>query len=296
MNLYTVLNALLLVYFTKAITSQETNNGVCNTHLEGDDVQCALQNIQSKLEAYALNMRDLRETILFQSIRDCSDLYNRGQRTSGVYSIYTGYFRRAESISVYCDMETDGGGWTVFQRRVDGSEDFNRYWSDYRDGFGDVAREHWLGNTLLYMLTSTETNRNYTLRIDLSDWEGEERYAVYTGFRIGSEFDNFKLHLDGYVSADSNVDDSLSYHNGMEFSTRDRDNDMDTRTGQSCAAKYGGEGGFWFNSCKQVGANNPYASSSDGYQVHPVNRIRWDAWHGIEYSLKTFQMMMRPTV
>ena len=239
-------------------------------------------------------MRDIRETQLFQSTRDCSDLYNRGQRTSGVYSIYTGYFRRLENTSVYCDMVTDGGGWTVFQRRFDGSEDFNRDWSDYQDGFGNVAREHWLGNTLLHILSSRGINRNNTLRIDISDWVGGERHAVYSGFRVGSELDNFKLHFDAYVSSKSNVGDSLSYHNGMEFSTRDRDND--NREGESCAARHGGQGGFWFNSCKRVGANSPYDSSSDGYHVNEVNRIRWDAWHGNRYSLKTFQMMMRPTV
>ena len=189
---------------------------------------------------------------------------------------------------------TDGGGWTVFQRRVDGSEEFNRDWSDCKNGFGNVASEHWLGNTMLHILTSTDINRNYTLRIDLSDWEGEERHAVYSGFRIGSEFDNFKLHFDTYVSSESNAGDSLSYHNGMQFSTLDRDND--NKVGESCSARYGGQGGFWFDDCIRVGANGPYMFSSDGYLEIEFNRIRWDAWHGSRYSLKTFQMMMRPTV
>jgi hypothetical protein len=33
----------------------------------------------------------------------------------------------------------------VFQRRLDGSTDFFRGWAHYKNGFGKLRREFWLG-------------------------------------------------------------------------------------------------------------------------------------------------------
>lgn len=35
----------------------------------------------------------------------------------------------------------------VFQRREDGSVNFFRGWEAYRDGFGKLTGEHWLGES-----------------------------------------------------------------------------------------------------------------------------------------------------
>lgn len=83
-------------------------------------------------------------------------------------------------ISIKHDVCAPGGGWTVFQRRRDGSVSFNRGWQEYRGGFGEPRGEHWLGNQQLHMLSN---RGHYSLRIDLQDWSHEHRHAVYHTFR-----------------------------------------------------------------------------------------------------------------
>lgn len=83
-----------------------------------------------------------------------------------------------------CDMESAGGGWTVFQRRFDGKLDFNRTWQEYKDGFGSLQREHWLGNAALHSLTATG---QHTLRITLQDWYHQTRHANYYSFKVSGE-------------------------------------------------------------------------------------------------------------
>ncbi|CAH1226529.1 ANGPT2 [Branchiostoma lanceolatum] len=107
---------------------------------------------------------------------DCAAYHDSGQTTSGVYTLSSPSYAKA-----YCDMDTTGGGWTVIQRRQDGSVPFNRTWEEYKQGFGDKNGEYWLGNENIHLLTQ---QKNYKLRIDMSDWQGHSRYAEYSTFRL----------------------------------------------------------------------------------------------------------------
>ena len=96
---------------------------------------------------------------------------------------------------MFCDQTTDGGGWTVFQKRLDGSVDFYRDWADYQNGFGNLNGEFWLGLDKIHRLTSSDT---FNLRVDLEDWAGETRFAEYTSFTIANEANKYKLSLGSY--------------------------------------------------------------------------------------------------
>jgi hypothetical protein len=92
-------------------------------------------------------------------------------------------------------METDGGGWTVFQRRQDASIDFYRGWQDYKNGFGDPNGTFWLGLDEIHRLTKSGQN---VLRVDLMDWTNDTAYVKYGSFSVEPEFGNYKLNLSSF--------------------------------------------------------------------------------------------------
>ena len=145
-------------------------------------------------------------------------------------------------------METDGGGWTVFQRRQDGSVDFYRNWTDYENGFGNLTGEFWLGLGKINCLTKEQSN---TLRVDLGDFDGNTSYAQYPTFSVGDSITEYNLTVGGYSGT---AGDSLAWrHNGIKFSTRDDNNDNSV---VNCAQYY--NGGWWFNNCFDSHLNGPY--------------------------------------
>ena len=89
-------------------------------------------------------------------------------------------------------MTTDGGGWTVFQRRQNGSVDFQQLWNAYKNGFGDTNGEFWLGNEHVSIMSGNKVSR---LRVDLTDFSGNTRYAEYEDFSVSDENEDFKLHI-----------------------------------------------------------------------------------------------------
>ena len=102
------------------------------------------------------------------------------------------------AFDVFCDQTTAGGGWTVFQKRIDGSVDFNRHWSDYKHGFGNLNGEFWLGLDRIHRLT---LDNNSMLRVDLEDFEGGSAYAEYNLFGVKSEHDKYQLILWSYLTS-----------------------------------------------------------------------------------------------
>ena len=165
-------------------------------------------------------------------------------------------------------METDGGGWTVFQRRQDGSVDFYRYWTDYENGFGNLTGEFWLGLSKIHRLTKEGSN---TLRVDLGDFEGNTAYANYSTFSISDGSTEYRLTVGGYsgTAGDSlNTGDRYG-HNGMRFSTRDNDNDNYVN---NCAQIY--TGAWWYNACYYSNLNGRYFNTT----TENDQGIKWWGW------------------
>ncbi|XP_073233519.1 microfibril-associated glycoprotein 4-like [Porites lutea] len=214
-----------------------------------------------------------------QVYSNCAELYKAGLRTSGVYTIdpdNTGAF------DVYCDQTTAGGGWTVFQKRLDGSVDFYRGWDDYKRGFGNLNGEFWLGLEKIHRLTKEQRR----LRVDLEDFGNQTAYAEYDSFGVGDEQSKYKLGRLGQYAGTAG-DSLTTKHHNMPFSTKDQDNDQDP--GKSCAISY--KGAWWYNKCHESNLNGRYLN---GKHSSTANGVNWLHWKGHYYSAKRAEMKIKP--
>lgn len=207
--------------------------------------------------------------------RDCGEELKNGASASKTTTIFLNG-NRERPLDVFCDMQTDGGGWLVFQRRMDGQTDFWRDWEEYAHGFGNISREFWLGNEALHSLTQAG---DYSMRVDLRAGK-EAVFAQYDFFRVDSAKENYRLHLGGYHGT---AGDSMSYHSGSVFSARDRDpNNLLI----SCAVSY--RGAWWYKNCHYANLNGLYGSTVDHQGVS------WYHWKGFEFSVPFTEMKLRP--
>ncbi|XP_072032412.1 fibrinogen C domain-containing protein 1-A-like [Amphiura filiformis] len=214
---------------------------------------------------------------------DCSDVAAQGPYASGIYTITPwDDLGNKGSFKVFCDMKTDDAGWTVFQKRINGSVDFYRDWVEYKNGFGDLDGEFWLGLDKLNRLTSTQVT--WQLKVELEDFEGNTAYALYDDFHIGDELTQFQLSIGTYSGT---AGDALRLHEGMKFSTKDKDNDI---WSSDCASTRGGA--WWYGGCEHSNLNGPYLTSATS--THRA--ITWYHWKSTRIALKKAQMKIRPIV
>ena len=179
--------------------------------------------------------------------RDCQELFSAGFKESGVYTVNP---TNKASFEVFCDMKTDGGGWTVFHKRFNGAWDFYRGWEEYKNGFGDIRGEFWLGNEKIHQLTEIPSQ----LRVEIKTKNGGNKYAKYSTFTVANEASNYTLLVWFYSGT---ATDKLTQHRGMAFTTKDRDNDENWG---SCAVR--GKGAWWYKDCWHSNLNSNYGESS----------------------------------
>lgn len=168
-----------------------------------------------------------------QTFTDCEEAVTKGHKKPGVYLLNP-------SESPYNVRALCVNGWTIVQRRFDGTEDFNRDFDDYMAGFGNFSSEFFLGLENLHRMAKS---KDYTLRVDAKGASGKWYFGVYEDFSLTDEKDDYRLNL-GNMSA-GNYFDGFQNSRDQQFSTRERDND--NWRGGNCAAYYGG--GWWSNQC-----------------------------------------------
>lgn len=167
----------------------------------------------------------------------------------------------------------------MIQKRLDGSVDFNRSWFDYKNGFGDLNGELWLGLDKIHRLTKSPSK----LRVDLEDFDGNTAYAEYDLFQVANESKKYQLSIETYSGT---AGDSLLRHHGYLFTTKDQDNDSYE---DNCAERH--KGGWWYSACHSSNLNGFYYH---GKHISFADGVNWFHWKGYYYSVKRAEMKIRP--
>ncbi|KAL3859865.1 hypothetical protein ACJMK2_010054 [Sinanodonta woodiana] len=214
------------------------------------------------------------EAVVF---KDCDDVVKRGHKSSGVYYVKTTF--AACPIPVWCDMDTPPSGWMVILRRKTADVSFNNLWQEYRDGFGNVVTDFWLGNDNIFLFSN---QGHYELRVDLWDFEGNRVYALYKEFYIEGLKEKYRLHVGSF---EGSAKDGLEKHNLKQFSTTDNDND--SWPNYNCAREW--EAGWWFANCWFSFLTGQYHNSSNA----KYRGISWNDWK--QEQLARAEMKIRPS-
>ena len=101
-------------------------------------------------------------------------------------------------------------------------------------------------------------------------------FFIWRSFSIGSASEYYRLSVSGYSG---NASDQLNFHNGMNFTTKDSDNDHYPR---NCAVRV--EAGWWYRVCTD-NLNGRFGNTR-------YRRMKWDPYRhhdGIVFSEMKFR-------
>ncbi|XP_068214890.1 fibrinogen-like protein 1 [Palaemon carinicauda] len=263
----------------------ERNHKVIEDYMNNDS-----KTLERTLEAYNETLNEIMVRSKSTSgirPRDCSGVLKSGETENGIYQIFP--VGIPNGVDAYCDLQTDGGGWTVIIQRQEEIPPLNfaRTFEEYATGFGRPDGEFWIGNRILHALSG---NKPQTLLVEARSLGGVSREARWTSFSVGSEETEFTLSVAGYLS-NSTMGDGLTPHfsarhnaNGMKFSTIDRKN-------KNKCSDLGG-GGWWFNHCYGV---NPTAPRGVEGNIRTLNYFFWSLNEEKEYTgLSSIRFKIRP--
>ena len=128
------------------------------------------------------------------TIKNCCDL-KIFSAPSSVYKISKAF----DITKVYCNMTTDGGGWTVIQRNKKNSlrlVNFNKNCTDYEEGFGNLTTEFWYGLEEIHCLTQRV---QWEMRVDYQLYNKTWSYLHYNQFSVGSASEEYPLTVGGFT-------------------------------------------------------------------------------------------------
>ncbi|KFB49728.1 hypothetical protein ZHAS_00018381 [Anopheles sinensis] len=236
-------------------------------------LQTEHQELATNLNQLQAEMENIREIQIKMVPTSCKEV---PRISSGSYTINLG---QGQLKTVFCEQVAYDGGWIVFQYRYNGKVDFYRSWAEYRDGFGTLDGEFWMGLKYLHQLTSAQ---KHELIVEMKDYNGSSAYAKYDHFEVGTEAQNFALKIGNY---NGTAGDSLNYNQGMEFSTEDRDND--NHRSLHCAEYH--KGPWWHNVCTFANLNGPYENVTASDKA-----MFWHDFKNDKRAMVYTTMMLRP--
>ncbi|XP_060579905.1 ficolin-1-like, partial [Ruditapes philippinarum] len=190
------------------------------------------------------------ESIAAVALSDCKEILDEyPEAESGFYEIELWQSRKI--LIVNCDMDTDGGGWTIFHRRFDGSVKFYRNFTEYENGFGNTGGELWLGLKYIQELADQSHSE---VRVDIENYNNDTAYETFQEFKL-IDGRNYKLNI-GLRDLSTDKLGGLAHNNLLPFTTYDRD--LDTAWSRNCAVDR--HGGWWYGSCTSINLNGLYVS------------------------------------
>ncbi|XP_063311728.1 angiopoietin-related protein 4 [Pelobates fuscus] len=250
------------------------------TKIQSDKIETYKSKLNLDDVSTELQSNSSAETDTESLPSDCHHIFLQGERSSGIFTIQP---LKAQPFEVFCEMTADGG-WTVIQRRKDGSVDFDQLWETYKNGFGTLNGEFWLGLEKIYQISE---QGQYLLHIELEDWEQNTKY-MEAPFRLGGSSTAYALQIVGQVNGE--LENALSVGRHQPFTTRDRDQDL--KSDINCAKHL--SGGWWFSTCGHSNLNGKYLHSIPRQRHERKQGIFWKTWKGRYYPLKSTSIKIRP--
>jgi len=299
-----------LILGSQSITTMERNQREQELKLEKieDWVKTSVDSV-SWLPTLEPPVNPMLQGNIEQAPRDCFEIFHMGFRDSGRYKIQPD--ASPVPFEVFCEQRYNGGGWTVFQRRRDGSVSFDRSYEEYAGGFGDVIGEYWLGLDKLHHLLSQGP---HTMHVAMQDWNNDRKYAEYDDFFVDTPRNSYMMRFGMYRgtagdalrgTASQDPGKNLIY---AQFSAREYDNDrcqpcvFDEQYFDSCSRLM--SSGWWFNACADANLNGRYLTREQWQKCKEGEApdrdclgVRWNGGDPVldSITLRAAIMMVRPS-